>query len=83
MVGFYRKTGRMIENRVILIFLEWEEFLLLFVRWCAVLGKILQHLDVLDFETYQRNYIPCFTGHILEVAHAQLLSSFSVFESYV
>ena len=50
--------------------------MLLFVRCYAVLQKILQHVDVLGFETSQRSYILCFTGYILGGVYAQLLSSF-------
>lgn len=82
-VGFYRKSNEWQKNRVILIFQEWKEFLLLCFKCYIVLGKILQHLDVLDFETSQRSYIPWFTGYILGGAYSQFLSSFFVFEIYV
>lgn len=62
-------------------FLKRKEFLL-FVRCCAISGKILQLLGVLGFETCQRNCISCFTAYILEDAYVQLLGSFSVFEIY-
>ena len=73
----------MVENQGSPDFSEWKEILLLLVR-CAILGKISQHLDVLDFETCWRSHVPCITGYILGDAYARLLNFFSsAFEIYV
>ena len=72
----------MVEKQGNPYFSEWKEFLLIF-QVCAILRKISQHLDVLDFETCWRSPVPCLTDYILRDVYARLLSFFFAFEIHV